>query len=61
MSPNQNPDVELREPPVQFGPKNGIHAMPRGLLGPALTEIPLRGQTGDLMKRLRSEDPFRDE
>lgn len=40
---------------------NGIPALPRGLLGPALTEIPLRGPTGELMKKLRSEDPFRDD
>lgn len=45
----------------RFGPDAGIPVLTRGLLGPALTEIPLRGPTGDLMRRLRSEDPFRDD
>ncbi|SPN98842.1 uncharacterized protein DNG_01883 [Cephalotrichum gorgonifer] len=66
--PRQFPPSYMAEPGAgpsshhnaEFGSKNGIPSLPRGLLGPALTEIPLRGPTGVLMKRLRSEDPFRD-
>lgn len=64
----KNPELKAgprEKPPAQgTGPLqlelSGIPALPRGLLGPALTEIPLRGPTGELMKKLRSEDPFRD-
>lgn len=39
--------------------KPEFSSLPRGLLGPDLTRIPLTGPSADLMKRLRSEDPFR--
>lgn len=61
VSLNQGPSAEPRASTTRFGLKSGIHAMTRGLLGPALTEIPLHGPVGDLMKRLRSKDPFTDE
>jgi hypothetical protein len=66
--PKDNPPYEvsaqgsrLQDDQYILGPgtAHGIHGLPRGLLGPALTEIPLRGPTGELMKRLRKEDPFR--
>ena len=60
-SPDKTGGVEAFTPSFGLAYQNGLPVLPRGLLGPTLTGIPLRGPTGELMKKLRSSDPFRDD
>jgi hypothetical protein len=57
QSPRHGPDSSTNR--VDNQPTIARFPPPRGLLGTDLSQIPLTGPSGDLMKKLRSEDPFR--